>query len=204
MEHIKTKPNTVKRIILLMAFFLPFAALAQEDGIGIRLGEPLSITMKKFVDDHFAIEGMFGGAGAFNARYYQRSFENNRPSSNSFYAGHSTRSILSFNLRGIYHEDITDFFGIDLGYLLGYGGLGAQLRSTQVDYSYTDPPRNPNALFRETRTNLDFGPEIFGGAEYYFDDLPLSVFIEAGLFMELLDRFGHLRFQGGVGVRYIF
>lgn len=183
---------------------MPLLSWAQEDGIGIRLGEPLSITYKKFLDDNIAIEGMFGAAGANSAQYYQRSFENNRPSANAFYTAHSTSNILSFNVRGAYHEDITDDLNIDQGYILGYFGVGAQLRTAQVDYAFTDSSINPNAVFRETRTNIDFGPEVFGGAEYYFDELPMSVFAEIGLFMELLDRFGHLRFQGGIGVRYIF
>jgi hypothetical protein len=200
----QTKPKYVKNFILLIIVFVPFLSFAQEDGIGLRLGEPLSITYKKFLDDNIAIEGMFGAAGANSAQYYQRSFENNRPSANAFYASHSTSNILSFNLRGAYHEDITDDLNIDQGYILGYFGVGAQLRTAQVDYAFTDSSINPNAVFRETRSNIDFGPEVFGGAEYYFDELPMSVFAELGLFMELLDRFGHLRFQGGIGVRYIF
>ncbi|MFD2200319.1 hypothetical protein [Shivajiella indica] len=194
----------MKKYILLIIGFLPILSNAQEDGIGIRLGEPFSITYKKFLDDHIAIEGMFGGAGANSASYYQKSFDNNRPSPNAFYAGHSTNSILSFNLRGAYHEDITDDLSIDQGYILGYFGVGAQLRTAQVDYAYTDSSLSQNTVFRESRTNIDFGPEAFGGAEYYFDELPMSVFAEVGFFMELLDRFGHFRFQGAIGVRYIF
>jgi hypothetical protein len=194
----------VKKLILLIIVFFPLLSIAQEDGIGLRLGEPFSITYKKFLDDNIAIEGMFGGAGAFSSQYYQKSFENNRPSPNAFYAGHSTSNILSFNLRGAYHEDFTDDLNIEQGYILGYAGVGAQLRTAQVDYAYTDSSISPNTVFRETRTNVDFGPEVFGGAEYYFDDLPMSVFAEMGLFMELLDRFGHLRFQGAIGLRYIF
>jgi hypothetical protein len=200
----QTKPKGVKKLIILIIGLLPILSLAQEDGIGLRLGEPFSITYKKFLDDNIAIEGMFGRAGANSAQYYQRAFENNRPSPNAFYAGHNTSSILSFNLRGAYHEDITDDLNIEQGYILGYFGLGAQLRTAQVDYAYTDSSVSPNSVFRESRTNIDFGPEVFGGAEYYFDELPMSVFAEVGLFMELLDRIGHLRFQGAIGVRYIF
>ncbi len=188
-----------------MICMLPFFAHAQEDGVGLRLGEPLSITYKKFLDGNFAIEGMFGRAGVNSAQYYQRAFDNNRPTPNAFYAGHSTGSSFSFNLRGAYHEDITDDLNIDQGYFLAYAGAGVQLRSTRVDYSYTDPASSPpGVFFRESRRNIDLGPEIFGGGEYYFDDLPISIFAEIGLFMELIDRFGHLKLQGGIGVRYLF
>lgn len=194
----------MKKFILLIIGFLPMLASAQEDGIGLRLGEPFSITYKKFLDDNIAIEGMFGRAGANSAQYYIRSFDNNRPSPNSFYAGHSTTNIFSFNLRGVYHEDITDAFNISEGYLLGYFGLGAQLRTAKVDYAFTDSSISNNTVFRERRRNLDFGPEIFGGTEYYFDELPMSIFGEVGMFMELLDRFGHIRLQGAIGIRYLF
>jgi hypothetical protein len=193
----------VRKIILLLIVTFPISAFAQEDGIGLRLGEPLSITYKTFIDDNFAIEGLFGRAGANNARYYQRSFDNNRPTANAFYAGHSVRSVLSFNLRGLYHEDLSDELNIDVGYLLGYVGIGAQLRSARLDYAYTDSSIS-TLVMRESRRNLDFGPEVLAGAEYYFEELPISVFGEVGLFMELLDRFGHLRLQGAIGIRYLF
>ncbi|EKB47383.1 hypothetical protein [Cecembia lonarensis] len=193
----------MKKIIVLIIALLPFAASAQEDGIGLRLGEPFSITYKKFIDDQFAIEGLFGRAGANSAQYYSRSFDNNRPTPNAFYAGHSVSNVLSFNLRGIYHEDLSDELNIDIGYLLGYVGIGAQLRSARVNYAYTDATIS-TVILRDNRRNLDFGPEIFAGGEYYFDELPISVFTEIGLFMELIDRFGHLRLQGAIGVRYLF
>ncbi|WP_291779959.1 hypothetical protein [Cecembia sp.] len=193
----------MKKIIVLLLAFLPITAIAQEDGIGLRLGEPFSITYKKFLDDNFAIEGLFGRAGANSAAYYRRSFDNNRPSANAFYAGHSVGNVLSFNVRGIYHEDLSDELNIDIGYLLGYVGLGAQLRSARVDYAFTDSSIS-SLVLRDNRRNVDFGPEIFAGGEYYFDELPISVFTEIGLFVELLDRFGHLRLQGAIGVRYLF
>ena len=204
---VQTKPINVKKLIVLLLLTLPLAGMAQEDGIGLRLGEPFSVTFKKFVDDRFAFEGMVGRAGANSSRYYIRSFDNNRPSPNAFYASHAASSALSLNFRASLHEDISDYFDISQGYLLAYAGLGVQLRSVRVDYAYTDPAIIVGSLppvLRENRTNLDLGPEVFGGAEYYFDDLPISVFGELGMFMELVDRIGHLRLQGAIGIRYLF
>jgi hypothetical protein len=193
----------VKKLLVLAMAMMPLFAFAQEPGIGLRLGEPFSITYKTFLDDKISLEGMIGRVGPNSAQYYQRAFNNNRPSSNAFYVGHSTSNSLSLNFRGAYHEDFTDDFNIGSGYLLGYAGVGAQLRSVRVDYTFTDTSISPAPL-RETRRNLDFGPEAFGGAEYYFDEAPISVFGEIGFFMEVLDRFGHFRLQGAIGVRYIF
>ncbi len=192
------------RLITLLVL-LPFISFAQERGVGIRLGEPLSITYKDFISEYISIEGMIGSAGINGASYYQRDFETNLPQSNAFYISHSAKKGVSFNVRSAYHEDITDVFGITEGYLLGYGGVGVQLRTTKVSYSYTDGQTGTGSAIRvENRTNVDFGPEVFVGAEYYFDDVPISIFGEAGFFLELIDRIGHMKAQGGVGVRYLF
>ncbi len=190
------------RILTLALFLLlPLFSIAQERGIGIRFGEPLSITYKDFISDYISIEGMIGSAGVNGNSYYRRDFDSNLPSPNAFYIGHSANRGVSFNIRGAYHEDFTDEFGIEQGYLLGYAGAGAQLRSVRVNYVYSS---NQTVSLSEQRTNIDFGPEAFVGGEYYFDDLPINVFAEFGLFLELLDRVGNIKAQGGIGVRYLF
>lgn len=191
--------------ILLLLFFLPILGFAQERGVGIRLGEPISLTYKDFIEDYLSYEIMLGSAGVNGSDYYRKDFENNPPSSNAFYQGHSAKKGVSLNFRMALHEDITDLFEITEGYLLGYGGLGAQIRTTNVDYSYfQNTSGNPNStLSKEERTNFDFGPEAFAGAEYYFDETPISVFVEVGMFLELIDRI-NIKGQGGIGVRYLF
>lgn len=190
--------------VLAFIFFIPMISFAQERGVGIRFGEPISITYKDFISDYISIEGMIGSAGVNGASYYQKDFESNPPSSNSFYISHSVKKGLSFNVRSAYHEDFTDSFGITQGYLLAYGGAGIQLRTTSVTYSYEENQVSNGNIRNESRTNVDFGPEAFIGSEYYFSDLPMNVFAEFGLFVELLDRIGHIKAQGGIGVRYLF
>ena len=193
----------MKKIIFFLLFLLPVIGFSQEHSIGLRLGEPLSITYKTFLDDNISLEGMIGRAGSNSAMYYRTAFDRNRPSPNSVYNGHSTYNGFSLNVRSAYHEDITAEFDITEGTLVAYGGLGIQLRSIQVDYLYSTLG-TPINILGETRTNIDLGPEAFVGSEYYFQDLPISVFAEVGLFMELIDRAGHLKLQGGIGVRYMF
>lgn len=191
--------------ILILITFLPVLSFAQERGAGIRLGEPISLTYKDFIEDYLSYEIMLGSAGVNGSDYYRKDFENNPPSSNAFYQGHSAKKGVSLNFRVALHEDITDMFEITEGYLLGYGGAGIQIRTTNVDYSYfQNTPGNPNgSLLSEERTNFDFGPEAFAGAEYYFDETPISVFVEVGMFLELIDRI-NVKGQGGIGVRYLF
>jgi len=192
----------VKYRLLLLVLVFPMISFAQERGVGIRLGEPLSITYKDFIDDVISFEAMIGIAGVNGNSYYQKDFESNPPQPNAFYASSLANSGVSFNARAAYNEDITDVFNITQGYLLAYGGVGVQLRTTKVSYTYTDG--SGSIPLKDNRTNVDFGPELFIGSEYYFDNVPISVFAEAGFFLELIDRIGHVKGQGGVGVRYLF
>ncbi|MFC3880199.1 hypothetical protein ACFOSV_08430 [Algoriphagus namhaensis] len=195
----------MKRISIIFFLVFPLVSFAQERGIGLRLGEPFSVTYKDFISDYVSFEAMIGSAGVNSSSYYLRDFENNPPEANSFHQSNSAKKGLSINARMAYHEDFTDAFGITQGYLLVYGGAGAQFRSNRVTYLYTVQTVNTGAVPKqEDRTNVDFGPEVFAGLEYYFDDVPLNVFVEGGIFLELLDRVGHLKGQGGIGVRYIF
>lgn len=184
---------------------LPILGIAQERGAGIRLGEPLSLTYKDFIEDYLSYEIMIGAAGINGSDYYRKDFENNPPSSNAFYQSHAASKGISLNFRMALHEDITDVFEITQGYLLGYGGVGVQLRTTNVDYTYFQNTSGSGSqpLMREERTNIDFGPEAFAGAEYYFDEAPISVFAEVGIFLELIDRI-NVKGQGGIGIRYLF
>lgn len=195
----------IRLIIFLM--LLPMLGIAQERGAGIRLGEPFSLTYKDFIEDYLSFEVMLGSGGVNGSNYYRRSFENNPPVSSAVFSGYSARRGVSINGRLALHEDITDMFEITEGYLLGYAGAGVQLRTIQVNYSYFRPNPNPapggGIPEIEERSNLDLGPEAFVGAEYYFDEVPISVFAEIGVFLELIDRI-NFRGQGGIGVRYLF
>lgn len=182
---------------------LPFLSIAQERGAGIRLGEPFSLTYKDFIEDYLSFEVMVGSGGINGSDYYRKSFENNPPNSEAFYLSHSASRGINLNFRMALHEDITDVFEITQGYLLGYGGAGIQFRTTNVEYIYQPSPVVAGPVLSESRTNIDIGPEVFAGAEYYFDETPISVFAEVGVFLELIDRI-NLKGQGGIGIRYLF
>ncbi len=195
----------MKKILFIGLFLLPFIGFAQERGVGIRLGEPFSITYRDFISDYISYEGMIGLAGVNSSSYYLRDFENNPPQDNAFHQNNSAKRGVSLNGRLAYNDDFSEAFGIEKGYLMGYAGLGLQFRTTNASYQYTLNQVNPDQpVQQEERTNVDFGGEVFLGVEYYFDETPISVFGEAGFFLELLDRVGHVKGQGGVGVRYIF
>jgi hypothetical protein len=195
----------MKKVFLLFFLMGSFAVHGQQHQLGLRVGEPISITYKTYLNKVYSAEALIGRGSPNNSRYYRRSFENNRPLSSAIYNGHSVSDAFSLNLRLAYNENLNAEFDIAEGELLGYGGLGIQLRNVQADYTYQIPSGTDNLPVRTTsRSNIDFGPEAFAGAEYIFRDYPVAVFAELGLFLELLDRFGHLKIQGGIGARYLF
>jgi opacity protein-like surface antigen len=195
----------LKYRVLLLLLLLPALSFAQERGIGLRLGEPLSLTYKDFIEDYLSYEVMIGMAGVNSSDYYRKDFESNPPSSNTFYQSHTASKGVSINARVALNEDITDVFEITQGYLLAYGGAGIQIRTTNVKYNYFQNIASSatQPLLTDDRTNFDFGPEAFAGAEYYFDDTPISVFAEVGVYLELIDRI-NVKGQGGIGIRYLF
>lgn len=196
----------MKKLLLALLLLLPGLGIAQERGIGVRLGDPFSISYKDFVKDYLSYEIMVG-SGSINAEsYFIESFARRPPSPSAIATSVAATKGISLGFRMATHTDITDYFELEEGTLLGYFGLGAQLRTTQVSYVYgafANTMNPPTALKTETRTNGDFGPEFFVGADYYFDSAPFAVFAETGLFLELIDR-RHLKGQGGIGIRYLF
>ena len=196
----------MRLLVTALLLLLPILGQAQERGLGLRFGDPFSIAYKDFFKEYLSYEVLLGTGSINSDTYYQKSFDRRPPNPNARVVSLAgTRGVaLSFRLAA--HTDMTEAFELEEGYLLGYAGLGAQFRTTQVNYKYStisDSIDYLKALQIETRTNGDLGPEAFLGAEYYLDPVPFSIFVEAGIFSELIDR-AHLKGQGGIGIRYLF
>jgi hypothetical protein len=57
---------------------------------------------------------------------------------------------------------------------------------------------------RDTASDIDLGLDGVVGLEYKFKNAPFSVFGEANLFMEIVDRPLYFKGQGGLGLRINF
>jgi hypothetical protein len=196
----------MRLVVTTLLLLLPFLGQAQERGLGLRFGEPFSISYKGLVKDYLSYEILVGSGSINSDTYFQKSFDRRPPSSDARVVSLTGTRGVALSFRMALHADFTNAFRLEEGYLLGYAGLGAQLRTTQVNYRYTQVSNTMNPslpIQTENRTNGDLGPEAFVGAEYYFDPVPFSVFVEAGVFTELIDR-THLKGQGGIGIRYLF
>lgn len=172
---------------------------AQDRGIGIRLGNPMGVTYKKYLPRNKAVEFNLGtGYSGWYPDYYENSFSHFDRYEGYDYVSHTVKSPLYFQGRYLLQNDI-HIEGIT-GKLEWYWGLGGLVKFAQVAYRYRDVN---NIIVRGTRTDIDVGPEGILGMEYTFEQVPLTIFGEFSLMIEIIDRPG-LRGFSGLGVRYNF
>ena len=178
-------------------------------GIGVKLGDPFALTYKYYPNKHWSFVADAGKAasGLYN-KYYRESFGDYLPDTLSGeqsiqYLAHRALQDWFLEAKFLYQWDASK---ISKGLQL-YAGLGWQWRSTQLEFDYifsegsflTD---NRFGKFRESR--FTYGPVVVLGFEYSYFSLPLSAFIEIEWYTDALLDPGYKRFQGGVGLRYIF
>ncbi|MBL0741584.1 hypothetical protein [Chryseolinea lacunae] len=191
----------MKRLSVFLFLLGTTAAWAQQkQAVGVRLGNPLAVNYKKYFDNDRAIEFGVGVAPpGWGGSYYKKSFDHYFD--NVDYLSHDLKSALYLQARYLFHYDL-QVDGIDEGKASWYWGLGAMVKFASVRYTY-DERTVPSQILSKTKTDIDFGPEGIGGVEYTFEDIPLMVYGEVSVMMELADRFTPRPF-GAVGARLIF
>ncbi len=93
-----------------------------------------------------------------------------------------------FELLGhyLFHFPIKKYEGLDW-----YYGFGLQIR--QKRYKLSDNVEES-----------DFGGDLVLGVEHHFQNVPLTIFMDAVLFVELLNNPFSIAIDGGLGIRYNF
>ena len=181
-------------LLLSLSFSL---AVAQRNGIGIRLGEPSAITYKRYLADNKALEFLIGTApNSLGDTYYRTSLI--KKYDDYTYVDHEVSEV--FYLQGRYqfnHQIPTEGLA---GKLDWYWGIGAAFKTAKLEYVFKDEFQDLDIL---SRSDLDVGPEIMGGFEFTLQNTPLAVFAEMSTFIELADR-TTIRVLGGFGARYNF
>jgi hypothetical protein len=191
----------MKKSLLLFFVLFYISASAQHQGIGLRVGDPSGITYKRYLPNSLhALEFALGSTQpGRNQSYYQNSFDEYDKFDNMIYQSHSVESTLY--LQGRYLKQYPfPIEGVE-GSFEWYWGIGALFKIAKVNYRYRDTDAN---FYRDVVTDVDFGPEIPLGMEYTFQDVPLTVFSELSIVIELTDRPGILLLKGAVGIRYNF
>ncbi len=176
-------------------------------GIGIKLGDPVVLSYKYYPNKKWAFGADIGkAASGLYSKYYREAFAGYLPDT---LPGEETIKYIS-------HRAITDWYAeakflyqwsaekISPGLQL-YAGLGWQWRSTRLEYDYVyEDGLFENELGKFKRSRFTYGPSAIVGFEYSYFSLPMSAFIEIEWFTDALLDPGYNRFQGGIGLRYIF
>lgn len=180
--------------------------------LGFKLGDPFAITYKYYPNRRLSIAVDFGKAasGLYN-RYYREKFgsyvrTDTFPSAESsiVYLTHRVKSDLIGEVKALFHVDAKK---ISDG-LQGYAGVGWEWKRTHLQYDYqyseggNEPLQDPFGSFDRNRVTM--GPQLVAGIEYAYFKIPISAFMEVEYFADVQADPGWQRFEGGVGLRYIF
>jgi hypothetical protein len=168
-------------------------------GLGVKLGDPFAITYKLYPSRHWAFTADVGmiSSGLYN-NYYKGLFKNYSPVDSLNYLSHKVAGDLLIETKFLYQWDVEK---ISKGLQL-YAGVGWQWRSTNLKYNYSYQSGTKYGTFNQSR--FTYGPVLILGFEYAYFTWPVSAFIEVELFTDKNADTGYHRFQGGVGLRYVF
>lgn len=194
----------IRKVFLLTVPFtlVSLAAFSQHQAVGLRLGDPMGVTYKLYSPSGKATEFLLGTASRnWHRNYYENSFYDYDKYDGYTYRSHRVENVIYLQARYLLHYDL-HMEGVE-GKFQWYWGLGGMLKFGKVEYRYygRTPESSPGM---DIQNNVDFGPEGIGGVEYTFEDVPLTVFGEASLMFEIVDRPLTLQLYGGVGIRYNF
>jgi hypothetical protein len=201
----KSRPN--KSSVVCPIFFdkrYPY------QGIGIKLGDPFAITYKFYASRSlaFSIDAGKTASGLYN-EYYRNAFMDYMPDSlmaeeSIQHLSHKVTSNIFLEGKFLYQWDAER---ISKG-LQVYTGLGWQWRNANIQYEYlytdTSPGGSGSVLGTFTENRFTYGPVVVLGFEYAYFSIPISAFIEVEWFSDVGLDPGYSRFQGGVGLRYVF
>ncbi len=168
------------RLALLFAIFTTFAAKAQEKkwAVGAKVGEPAGLNVRKYFDENaFDLNiGTYGGIWGQNRSYRK---------------GHYQGVGLAVNANYLWHKQL--FKSENAKY---YYGFGAQFNNRK--YFPSDQKQAQGV------TTLSIGGDALVGLEFFVKESPLSIFIEGGLYAEVLPSPLFMHIQSGVGARFNF
>ncbi|MCB0429471.1 MAG: hypothetical protein H6585_05080 [Flavobacteriales bacterium] len=189
----------MKKALYLLAVcsLIGFSSYAQPKiGVGFRLGDLSGISFKSNFGDN-AMELSVGRLLRFGHPSYEDWFYHYKAYNEDTYVYKysSLHYPLAVQLHYLRHRTIS--FADPLRW---YYGLGAQVRMFPVDYTYSDN----TGVYTVRRKFWEAGVDWVIGLEYNFPDVPIGVFMDALLLMEVYDTPFFPWGQFGIGARYNF
>jgi len=195
--------NPAKEILFLFLIVLmAHGVKAQKlNSVGIRLIDPMGVTYKRYTTHKKAIEVGIGTIpDGWLDVYYRESFDHRDKYEDMMFRSSQRNSTIYLFGRLLMQNNIPV---VDLkGTLEWYWGVGVVFKTAEVKYEYSTPAE-PYEYFTDKRTDIDIGPDLIGGLEYTFEKVPVTLYTELSLFLEIADR-TNIRALGGIGGRYRF
>jgi len=206
----------MKKTLIASFVILSLSSSAQDWGIGVRMGDPSGISIKKYLNGRNkhtsgkALEISFGRTHLLRgSSYYNKQFDwwnSNTGKYNEidllFY---SANTPLGIQIHYLLQQNISNIGTENVRGLDWYYGFGGQLNTQTLFFTYRYKiDGNWVPVNDEKVTDISLGADGVIGLEYTFDDAPVSVFADLTLFMELVDNPFVFLFQSGLGVRYNF
>lgn len=197
---------------ILIILITSINTYGQDWGVGIRLGDPSGVTLKKYMEGS-AFELSIGRTHLFaNTDYYNEQFDDwyvdNKFNYTDFqYIGYDASTPIGIQFHYLIQKEISRIGDERVSGLEWYYGFGGQVgfRSYTYDYRYKlESTADWFYAIGDEVTDLDIGVDGVIGLEYTFKDAPISLFTDVTLFMEVFDNPFLFWFQGGVGGRYRF
>lgn len=197
-KPLKFKMN--KKMAVICPVFQPSEYPYQ--GIGFRAGDPFAITYKLYATKWlaFSIDGGIAAYGLYKDRY--KELYVNSPQGDSLtYLNHQVQKDVVFSGKvSFYHEGPEFMKGLDI-----YAGFGWQMRFAEILYGHNEDLGNGINEFGTSTAQYDYmGPEVHLGLEYAYFDLPISAFLEGNVFYDITYQPTFIKFQFGIGIRYVF
>ena len=169
-------------LLMLIAGVSSTAQAQQKEwAIGLRLGEPSGINVKKYFGKGHALDINLGAYGTF---YGQRAYKNGY--------WHKGAALMANYL---WQKDIPGAKGLSW-----YYGLGGQLAFRKY-YYWAD---NKYYTYYEEETRVSLGATGMIGIEFFIPKTPISLFADASPYIELFPDAFDLNLQGGIGGRFNF
>ncbi len=189
-----------KKMAVICPIFVPSEYPYQ--GIGFKVGDPFALTYKLYATKWlaFSIDGGIAASGLYKTRYKEL-FPGFPDTDTLNYVNHQVEKDINFSAKVSIYNDAPKFLkGLDY-----YVSFGWQFRYVDLLYGYVYEVSPTEDIFGSVRKTVDYmGPEVGVGLEYSYFDLPISAFVEVIWMYDIVNQPTFIKFQGGIGLRYVF
>ncbi len=169
-------------------------------GIGLRAGNLTGLSVKKYLGKS-ALEFSLGTLYTYGYNYNKRFKDDYQ-----YVSYYGRNRGLGIQLHYMGQKAIKGAPGLDWYY---GGGLQVRFDRTSYTYRYKSYYGNGKNDYVWVQTTdrpgfADVGLDGLIGLEYKFKEVPLALFVDTNLYIELVHTPGWVNMQGGLGLRYNF